>query len=312
MKDPEKQNKLGGTRSTITVLFSDIRSFTTLSEESSADEIVSMLNEYFSRMIEPIYRYDGIVDKFIGDAIMAFFGAPVPMETDALCAVQSAIEMRYALRRYNRFRAAYGQKPIEIGIGITKGEAITGNIGSSERSNYTVIGDTVNVASRLEGLTKEYDCKILFNEAVYLEVKDTIDCVDLGMAKVKGKGESLHIYGVRDPGELRRHERLDVTFAVSYGIGDHLFSGQASDISEGGVAITATEMLPLGSEIEVHCRLREEWVKARGVVRRSREGGLGVQFLEVGDHERECIRGYVQYLESQSVTAAAKPAMAAR
>lgn len=311
MKDPDKQSKLGGTRSTITVLFSDIRSFTTLSEQSSADEIVSMLNEYFSRMIEPIYRYEGIVDKFIGDAIMAFFGAPVAVDNDALSAVRAAIEMRYALRRYNRFRAAYGQAPIEIGIGITKGEAITGNIGSSERYNYTVIGDTVNVASRLEGLTKEYECKILFNEAVYLEVRDEIQCIDLGMAKVKGKGESLHIYGVRDPGEMRRHERLEVAFAVSYGVGDHLFAGQASDISEGGISISATEMFPVGSEVEVHCRLREEWIKARGVVRRSRDSGLGVEFVEVGEHDRECIRAYVRFLESQSVTAAARPAMAA-
>jgi adenylate cyclase len=311
MKDPEKQNKLGGTRSTLTVLFADIRSFTTISEQHSADEIVSMLNEYFSRMIEPIYRYDGIVDKFIGDAIMAFFGAPAAMENDALSAVRAAIEMRYALRRYNRYRAAYGQAPIEIGIGITKGDAISGNIGSAERCNYTVIGDTVNVASRLEGLTKEYDCKILFNEAVYQEVRGQIECVDLGLAKVKGKGESLRIFGVRDPGELRRHERLDVAFAVSYGVGDHLFSGQASDISEGGISIAATEMFPVGAEIEVHCRLREEWIKARGMVRRSRESGLGVQFIDVGEHEKECIRGYVLYLESQSVTGGAKPAMAA-
>jgi len=311
MKDPDKMSKLGGTRSSISVLFSDIRNFTTISEQSTADEIVAMLNEYFSRMIEPIYRHDGIVDKFIGDAIMALFGAPVSIENDALAAVRAAMEMRHALRRFNRFRELHGQHPIEIGVGITKGEAITGNIGSSERNNFTVIGDVVNVASRLEGLTKEYDCKILVNEQVYLEIKDKIRCIDLGQAKVKGKGESLHIYGVPDPAELRRHERLNVAFAVSYGLSDHLFSGQASDISEGGIAILATEMFPTESEIEVHCRLKEEWIKMRGVVRRSRGTGLGVQFTEVGEHERECIREYVESLEAQSVAANAKPAMAA-
>ena len=311
MKDPDKQSKLGGTRSTITVLFSDIRNFTTLSEESTADETVAMLNEYFSRMIEPIYRHEGIVDKFIGDAIMAFFGAPVATENHGLQAVRSAIAMRYALRRFNRYREANGQKPIGIGIGITKGEAITGNIGSFERSNYTVIGDTVNVASRLEGLTKEYDCKILLNEAVYLEVRDQIECVDLGYAKVKGKGESLHIYGVADPAELRRHQRLNVAFAVSYGVPDQLYAGQATDISEGGIAITATEMYPASAEIEVHCRLQEEWVGVRGIVRRSCGDGLGVQFTEMGDRERAAIREYVRILEAQSVTASAKPAMAA-
>jgi adenylate cyclase len=200
MKDRDRL-KLGGNRSLVAVLFSDIRNFTTLSETHSAEEVVATLNDYFTRMIEPIFRYEGTLDKFIGDAIMAVFGAPLNHPDDAERAVRAALDMRRALREYNRDRAARGQPPIETGIGITMGEAISGNIGSEQRMDYTVIGDTVNVASRLEGLTKSHEHKILINEAVYLEVKDKIPCVDLGFAQVKGKEGSVHIFGVVEPPE---------------------------------------------------------------------------------------------------------------
>jgi adenylate cyclase len=198
MKNRDKL-KLGGNRSTVAVLFSDIRNFTTFSERKTAEEVVAMLNEYFTRMIDPIFSYEGTLDKFIGDAIMAVFGAPVSREDDAERAVRAAIEMRRALKKYNVDRVARGLPPIDNGIGITKGEAVSGNIGSEQRMDYTVIGDTVNIASRLEGLTKNYECKILVNEDVYLEVKDKIPCVDLGLAHVKGKEGDVHIYGIPDP-----------------------------------------------------------------------------------------------------------------
>ncbi len=198
LKDKDRL-KLGGTRSSVSVLFSDIRNFTTISEKSTAEEVVTMLNEYFTRMLDPIFRYEGTLDKFIGDAIMAVFGAPIPLKNDAECAVQAAIEMRRALKWYNVDREGRGDLPIDIGIGITKGEAISGNIGSEQRMEYTVIGDTVNVASRLEGLTKDYQYKILVNEQVYNDVKDKVACVDLGFAQVKGKGGGVHIFGIPDP-----------------------------------------------------------------------------------------------------------------
>ncbi len=198
MKDRDRL-KLGGNRSTVAVLFSDIRDFTTLSERSEAEEVVKMLNEYFSHMLDPIFQYEGMLDKFISDAIMAVFGVPLNKEDDAERAVRAALEMRRALKKYNETRVAQGLTPIQNGIGITKGDAVSGNIGSEQRMEYTVIGDTVNIASRLEGLTKNYPQKILVNEGVYLEIKDRIPCVDLGFAHVKGKEGDVHIYGIPDP-----------------------------------------------------------------------------------------------------------------
>ncbi len=200
LKDRDKL-KLGGNRSTVAVLFSDIRNFTTFSERATAEEVVAMLNEYFSSMIDPIFRYEGTLDKFIGDALMAVFGAPVGREDDAERAVRAALEMRRALKEFNENRKARRLPPLDNGIGITKGEAVSGNIGSEQRMDYTVIGDTVNVAARLEGLTKNYAYKILVNEEVYEDVKDKITCVDLGFAQVKGKEGGVHIYGIPDPSD---------------------------------------------------------------------------------------------------------------
>ncbi|MFB3921791.1 MAG: GAF domain-containing protein [Terriglobia bacterium] len=198
MQDRDKL-KLGGNRGSVSVLFSDIRDFTTISERSTAEEVVAMLNDYFTRMLDPVFLYEGTLDKFIGDALMVVFGAPIPFENHAERAVHAALEMRRALKRYNVERVAQGLPPIDNGVGITKGEAISGNIGSEQRMDYTVIGDTVNTASRLEGLTKNYEYKILVNEAVYLEVKDKIPCVDLGHAHVKGKEGDVRIFGIPDP-----------------------------------------------------------------------------------------------------------------
>jgi adenylate cyclase len=200
IKDKDRL-RLGGQRSRVAVLFSDIRNFTTLSERFDAEEVVTMLNEYFSLMIDPIFKYEGTLDKFIGDAIMAVFGAPVVHEDDAERAVRAAMEMRAALRYYNRLRAQRGEEPIETGIGIALGDAISGNIGSEQRMDYTVIGDTVNVASRLEGLSKNYETKVLVNEGIYNAVKDRIPCVDLGLAHVKGKEGDVQVYGVVEPEE---------------------------------------------------------------------------------------------------------------
>ena len=153
-------------------------------------------------MVQIVFHYGGTLDKFIGDAIMAVFGAPIQHTDDPARAVAAALNMRQELKRFNAERRAEGLLEIEIGIGIGYGDVISGNIGSDERMDYTVIGDTVNLSSRLEGLTKNYQQKIILSESVYDDVKDLVRCVPLESVKVKGKTQETIIYGIDDDAVL--------------------------------------------------------------------------------------------------------------
>ncbi|MBV9609737.1 MAG: PilZ domain-containing protein, partial [Acidobacteria bacterium] len=294
MKDREKL-RLGGHRSSLAVLFSDIRSFTTLSERSTAEEIVSMLNEYFSLMIKPIFQYEGTLDKFIGDAIMAVFGAPIPHPNNAENAVRSAIAMRHALRTYNGMRKLRGLPPIDNGIGITLGEAVSGNIGSEQRMDYTVIGDTVNIASRLEGLTKNYDCKILINEAAYLAIKDKIDCVDLGYSSVKGKEGQVRIYGIPDPPDLRRAERWQGTFDVECCFNGAFSACHGFELSEVGVAFRSPTLYPVGTKLDLRLTSPKSAlnVSVGAVVRSAHQDVIGAEFVSPTSADRRAITSFV-------------------
>ena len=190
--------KLGGVNLKVTIVFSDIRDFTTLSERLGAEEIVELLNDYFSRMVRVIFAHGGTLDKFIGDAIMAVFGAPVQYGDDTIRAVKAALDMRKELKTFNADRKVRGKVEIQNGIGIGYGEVISGNIGSEQRMDYTVIGDAVNLSSRLEGLTKNYQQKIVISESVYSDVKDVVPCVALETVKVKGKRRATRIFGIGD------------------------------------------------------------------------------------------------------------------
>ncbi len=206
---------VGGQRKKVTVLMSDIRDFTPMTEGSDPEEVVAMLNEYFGHMIEVIFRYEGTLDKFIGDAIMAVFGTPVAHPDDPVRAVLAGVEMRRALHEYNKRRQADGKIPIQIGIGISDGEAVAGAIGSEERLEFTVIGDTVNTAARLEGLTKLFpDHKLIFDEPVYQAVKDLVPCDFLAEEQVKGKAQPVRVYGIAESFILS-DSRLNHTLAAT-------------------------------------------------------------------------------------------------
>ncbi len=184
-----------GERKEVTILFSDIRSYTSLTERLEAAEVVSLLNSYFETMVEAVFNYEGTLDKFIGDALMAVFGAPLPLtENHAWMAVQSALDMRRRLKEFNRDRTTTTTPPIRIGIGLSSGEVVSGNIGSQKRMDYTVIGDGVDISSRLEGVTKEYGCDIILSEFTYQLCKDQIWVRELDRIRVKGKTRPISIY----------------------------------------------------------------------------------------------------------------------
>lgn len=188
--------KLGGDRKEVSILFSDIRSYTTLTESLQAEEVVGMLNEYFESMVEVIFKYKGTLDKYIGDAIMAVFGSPLPLKDHAWRAVQTAVEMRHRLAEFNARREAINKVPIRIGIGINSDSVISGNIGSSKRMEFTAIGDGVNLGSRLEGASKQYGCDIVISEFTFKPCKDLIWYRELDWIRVKGKNEPVKIYEV--------------------------------------------------------------------------------------------------------------------
>ncbi len=188
--------KLGGEEKELTVLFSDIRGFTTLSEKTSPQELVGILNRYFTLMTDEVLKYGGVLDKYIGDAVMAFWGAPVEDGEQADNAVKAALGMVAALQKFNKELEREGKSAINIGIGIYTGRAVVGNIGSAKRLSYTVMGDTVNTASRLEGLNKEYKTNIIIGESTKLKLRDNYNFKLLGGALVKGKTVPVEIYAV--------------------------------------------------------------------------------------------------------------------
>ncbi|MEH2243258.1 GAF domain-containing protein [Nostoc sp.] len=184
-----------GERKEVTILFSDIRDYTTLTENLGAAEVVSLLNQYFETMVEAVFNYEGTLDKFIGDALMAVFGAPLPFtENHAWRAVQSALDMRRRLEEFNQRRIIQTQPQIHIGIGISSGDVVSGNIGSRKRMDYTIIGDSVNFSSRLEAVTKDYGCDILLSEFTYQLCSDRIWVRQLDKIRVKGKHQAVNIY----------------------------------------------------------------------------------------------------------------------
>ena len=184
-------------RANLSILFSDIRGFTTLSEKMSPEEVVSVLNPYLEAMTKIIEKNDGTVDKYEGDAIVAFFGEPVVHDDHALRAVRTAVEMRSALADLHKFWEKQGTPHhIEIGIGINSGEVFVGLLGSAQRINYTIIGDNANLASRLQDLTKTYQWPILISESTYEQVKDEFETEFADSVIVKGRSEPVKVYKV--------------------------------------------------------------------------------------------------------------------
>ncbi|MGZ6142004.1 MAG: adenylate/guanylate cyclase domain-containing protein, partial [Myxococcales bacterium] len=189
-----REARLGGEKLEITTLFSDIAGFTTLSESLAPDELVKELGEYFERMSETVREFGGTVDKYIGDAIMAFWGAPRPLQDHALSACRAALAMRDRLRQMQAQWQREGRPVMAARIGINTGVAVVGNIGSPNRLNYTAMGDAVNLASRLEGLNKVYGTDIIMGESTAALVKDQMVLRPIDWVAVKGKAQAVLVH----------------------------------------------------------------------------------------------------------------------
>ena len=196
--DGSNEDVMGGKQSVGTVLFSDVRSFTTITEELGAQGTVKLLNDYFTIMVDCITDEGGMLDKFIGDAMMCIFGTPVPHDDDPDRAVRAAIRMMTDLKIFNDKRAMEGKMPIDHGMGINTDSIVSGNIGSPKRMDYTVIGDGVNLAARIESACKQYGAHILISEFTYKAVKATYRTRQVDYVIVKGKTEPVGVYEVLD------------------------------------------------------------------------------------------------------------------
>ncbi len=193
LKDPEKL-VLTGERREVTVLFCDVRGFTALTERLRPEEVVLLLNDFYDLMIDATFKFEGTLDKFLGDAVMAVFGAPIALSDHALRSVRTAVIMRSGIERLSAQRIHAGREPVTVGIGISTGEVVAGTVGTEERMEYTVIGDSVNLAARLESSAKPM--QILISGRTYRDVKDHVDGRPLGVVKVKGKEEEVEVYEV--------------------------------------------------------------------------------------------------------------------
>ena len=203
-----------GSKENLTVFFSDIRGFTSLSERVDPEQTVEMLNYYLHQMVDIVFQHNGTLDKFIGDAVMAFWGAPLHDSNHAQKAVYSALEMRKQMASINDYFEKKGYPHFKIGMGLNSGPVILGNIGSEKKLDYTVIGDNVNLTSRIEGLTKQYGCDILLSQPTYDYIKKEIPCRIIDLVKVKGKTKPIAIYHPLvspkdDEKEIKKAKKID-------------------------------------------------------------------------------------------------------
>ena len=246
---------LDSSRRLVTVLFSDIRGFTSLSEKLPPEDVAEMLRDYLTAMTEIVFDHGGTVDKYIGDCVMALYNVPFEDPDHALKAVRTALDLQErTLEVSDRWEARLGA-PLRNGVGINTGEAVVGTMGSRQRLEYTAIGDTVNLASRLEALTKDYNVPILISEYTHQLIQDEMYGRELGEVTVKGKTQAVKIYALV-PADLRKHPRavVEASPTVQVTAAGQTATVRAVDVSEGGMQISGapSEWRP-GTRVQIRC-----------------------------------------------------------
>lgn len=292
---------LGSSRRRLTVLFSDIRGFTSISERTEPEVVVEMLREYLTEMTEVVFKYGGTVDKYIGDCIMALYNVPFEDPDHAVNAIRTGLELQERARAFSaRWEAKLGVT-IRNGVGINTGEAVVGTMGSRQRLEYTAIGDTVNLASRLESLTKDYGTSILISEFTYDHVRGRFvtrelgDVAELGGVTVKGKTQAVKIYAVL-PADLRKPRVALAAPAVLNAAGIGEVSVQTRDISETGVSLVGLPAALLqGSKIQIRCEggALAKPIVAEGTIVWRRGDAAGVSFTALGQDAAPTVAEYV-------------------
>ncbi len=283
-------------RRLVTVLFSDIRGFTSISERLQPEQVDEMLQEYLTVMTEVVFRHGGTVDKYIGDAIMGLYNAPYEDPDHALKAIRTALEFQERAIPFSaRWEAKFGVT-IRCGVGINSGEAVVGSLGSRQRNEYTAIGDAVNLAARLESITKDYNVPIIISEYTYDYVKGRFPTHELDTVTVKGKSQPVKIYGVM-PSSMRKHPRATLDAAVQLTAADgRTCRARTFDISEGGLGLVDVPAdWPLGGKIEIRLDASEvgRRIVAEGTIVSRRGEKAGVQFASLDAGSAPAVAEYV-------------------
>jgi adenylate cyclase len=294
-----RHEEIGRARRLVTVLFSDIRGFTTVAEKLPPEEITDLLREYLTEMTEVVFRYGGTVDKYIGDAIMALYNAPFDQPDHAVQAVWTGLEFQNRVKALSdRWEAKSGSK-LRNGVGINTGEAVVGIIGSSQRFEYGAIGDTINLGARLESLSKDFANPIIISESTYAAVKHVFYCPSLGEVTVKGKSIPVRIYGVeRQLRPARVVVQAPLTI-ITEAIGDlHVsITAHLADLSVTGLRAThlpkqfaVDQLVRLGFELPGFPRV----ISTDGRVVRSTEELAGIKFLDLAPEDRQLVETFLQ------------------
>jgi len=284
-------------RRLVTVLFSDIRGFTTISERLQPEQVDEMLREYLTVMTEVVFRHGGTVDKYIGDGIMALYNAPYEDPDHALNAIRTALEFQERTISFSaRWEAKLGGS-IRCGVGINSGDAVVGSLGSRQRNEYTAIGDTVNLAARLESVTKDHGVPIIISEYTYEYVKGRFPTRELDTVTVKGKSQPVKIYGVM-PSSMRRHPRaaLDAAAQLTLASDGRACRARTFDISVNGLGLVGVpDDWAVGSAIEIRLDggAVGRRIVAEGTIVSRRAEKVGVQFTRLDEEAVSAVAEYV-------------------